>query len=90
MPTFHELQQQLIDLRNRKAILMMLVEHIDQNFRSVAGKSPKNAIKTDEGSIVPELAIEEVASTLNEQVQTIEDQITTILNTTPGQPTPQA
>lgn len=62
----------------------MLVEHIDQSFRSIAGQKPKNFVKTDEGKLIPEQALETVAEELSEKLQAIEQEIATVLGSNPS------
>lgn len=64
MPSFLDLQQTVTRSKVRRAILLHLVEYIDQNFRPVPGGDPRHALLTDDKQKVPyqdfEECIEEV------------------------------
>ncbi len=60
MPTFSELQHSHSQASFKKAVLTYLIEHIDENFRSVAGGDPKSYLKTDDGRAIPQEAFENV------------------------------
>jgi hypothetical protein len=81
MPTFMELQQKLTGLRDRKAILLMLIEHIEKNFRPIAGATPKLFVKTDDGTIVLDVWFDIIAHELNEKVRACDTETGVILGT---------
>jgi hypothetical protein len=79
--TFQELKQRVAELTNRKAVLIMVMEYIDAEFRTIGGSSPKKAIKTDEGNIVPETVLETTSAQFANEIRDIDQQIAGILNT---------
>lgn len=80
MPTFIELQTQLSTAKYRKAILLHLIEHIDENFRPVAGGEPKLKLLTDDKIPVPLEMFEAVAAaTLSAEVDELDHEIAQIM-----------
>ena len=77
--TFQELQQRLSSVKNRKVILQHIIEHIDANFRPIAGESPKKILLTEEKTGVPAQAFEDVVSELLQEVAQAEEEIKNIL-----------
>ena len=76
--TFKDLNDRLISANHRKEVLKMLIGHIENNFRSVGGQVPKNAIKMENGSIVPEAVFEAEVEELFESVHALDLRIKTI------------
>jgi hypothetical protein len=76
--TFKDLNDKLISARYRKEVLMMLISHIENNFRSVGGQVPKNSIKMDSGAIIPESVFEEEVEELTDSVHALDVRIQTI------------
>jgi len=64
MATFQELQGQLTVAKQKRAVIQYLIEHIDGNFRPIAGGEPKNKLMTDEKVPVPHTIFEAVVSEL--------------------------
>lgn len=82
MPTFAELNQQLQQLGERKAIIAHLIEYIDDTFLPKGGTQPKKTLLIF-NSAVPCTAFEEfAANTLSAELEQIDHQIATI-NTSP-------
>jgi hypothetical protein len=78
MPTFAELNQQLQQLGERKAIIAHLIEYIDDTFLPKGGAGPKKTLLIF-NSAVPCSAFEEfAANTLSAELEQIEHQIATI------------
>ena len=80
MPTFQELQSRLKVAKDRKAILIYLLEHIDSTFLPVAGAVPSRLLLTDDKLPVPVEAFETLQSdTLSAEVQQLDQEIANIL-----------
>lgn len=62
MPTFAELSKRMTDSTNQKTVLHYLVEHIDENFRPLAGTDALKILKTDAQLPVPQEAFEAVVT----------------------------
>jgi hypothetical protein len=85
MTTFFELQNQIADARFRKAVLLHLIEHVDSNFRSVAGAQPLKVLLTDEKVTVPPQVFEAIVTdVLLAEAQALDNDINTILNAAMG------
>jgi hypothetical protein len=86
--TFSELQQRLSDAKNRKAILLKLVEYVDENFLPNGGGEPKMLLLTDDKIPVPTEMFEAVvADTLTAEIQQVDQLMTTILASPLAPPT---
>lgn len=62
MPTFNELMNEYQGAKNKKCVLMYLVEYLDTNFRTNAGAEPKQKLLNDDKIPVPESSIEAVVA----------------------------
>lgn len=81
MSTFQELQSQLTKAKFKRTVIQHLIEHIDSNFRPIAGGDPKNKLLTDEKVPVPANIFEEVVSEVLLQVDgELETQMHSILS----------
>lgn len=65
MSTFEEMHSRFMSLKYRRAVLRHLIDHVDENFRSIAGQPPKKMLLTDEKTAVPEEVFEALAAELN-------------------------
>lgn len=91
MPTFNELQEHLAQARFRKAILLNLIEYIDENFCPSGGQQPQKTLLTDERLPVPVEIFEAIAAdTLTAEVEQLDHAITQILNSQIGAVPPPA
>lgn len=82
MSTFNELSKRLSDAKFRKAVLVALIEHIDENFCPVGDSGPKSLLLTDEKLPVPVEMFESVVSDiLSAEVEALDAEIAQI-NTT--------
>ena len=80
MATFKEFQAKLTAATQRKAVLNHLIEHIDANFRPVAGGEPKKILMLDDQSPVPASAFEGVVvDLLLKTTQELDQEIEKIL-----------
>lgn len=80
MSTFQELQAQLTAAKFKRTVVQYLIEHIDSNFRPIAGGEPKNKLMTDEKVPVPPAIFEAVVSEVLLQVDgELEARMTEIL-----------
>lgn len=80
MSTFQELQDRLVAAKNRKAILLRLIEYVDTNFCPVAGKEPEFKLLNDEKVPVPVDAFEStIADILSPEVQALDHEIAQIM-----------
>lgn len=69
MPTFAEVQSQLKQVEHRRDILDAVVKYLDSNFLTHgSNEARKKILGTDERSVVPEDAIEDVVSELTEEI----------------------
>ena len=85
MPTFHELSQRLGQARHRKAILLQLIEYIDEQFCPKGGQAPRKTLLTEEKLPVPVEMFEAVSSdTLTAEVEQLDQEISQILATQVG------
>lgn len=85
MPTFVELSQQLAVLNERKAILLHLLEYIDDNFLPNAGSEPKKKLLGANNLAVPVSTFEDLAANmLTAEVEQIDQQIAVIEGTPLG------
>jgi hypothetical protein len=81
MPTFSELQQQLTQAKQRKAILLMLIEYIDENFLPKGGQDPEQKLLDEDRLPVPLELLEAVAAdTLTAEVAQLDAQINQIIS----------
>lgn len=78
MPTFAELQGQHIGCVSRKAVLEALIEYLDSNFVSVAGKPPAKMLKTEKGNFVEANIFEVEIAYMNQQVDNLAQYISQI------------
>lgn len=90
MPTFIEIQQKLIGLRHRREVLLMLVNYIDENFRSNGGTKAKLSIKGEDGLLIPEQALEETVQELTEKARALSTEIFTLESQPFESPAPPA
>lgn len=82
MSTFREVHDQLMQARCRKAILVYLIEHIDENFIAPGGGQARLSILTDDKQRVPPEMFEAVvADTLNAELAALEEEVSRILST---------
>jgi hypothetical protein len=80
--TFQELQKKLTSAKNRKTIILQLIEYVDTNFCPVAGKEPALKLLSDDRIPVPVEDFESfVADILTSEVQALDQEITRILDT---------
>lgn len=82
MPTtFSELQSRLTTAKQRKAILLMLVEHIDEHFLPQGGAEAEQKLIDDDKLVVPVEIFEAVcADTLTAEVQQLDAEINQIMS----------
>jgi len=81
MATFNDLNKRLVDARNRRAVLQMLVEHIDNNFLPTGPAKAERVLLNDERVPVPEAMFEAVvADTLAAEIQQLEQEIARIVS----------
>jgi hypothetical protein len=81
MSTFQELQAQLTTAKFKRAVIQHLIEHIDSNFRPIAGGDAKNKLMTDDKVPVPPAIFESVVSEVLLQVDgDLEAMMTSILS----------
>ena len=81
MSTFQELQAQLTTAKFKRTVIQYLIEHIDSNFRPIAGGDSKNKLMTDEKVPVPPAIFESVVSEVLLQVDgDLEAMMTSILS----------
>lgn len=78
MPTFAEIQAQHTGCVSRKAVLEALIEYLDSNFVSVAGKPPAKMLKTDQGTFVSQAVFETEIAYMNQQVNNLEQFISQV------------
>ena len=79
MATFNELSQRLVDAKNRKAVLQMLVEHIDDDFLPTGPAKAAKVLLNDERIPVPQAMFEAViADTLAAEIQQLDQEIANI------------
>jgi len=82
MATFTELHARLVDARNRKAVLQMLVEHIDDNFLPTGPAKAERVLLNDERIPVPQAMFEAViADTLDAEIKQLDQEIVRVTNT---------
>lgn len=81
MPTFQELQKQVVDAQNRKEVLAHIVEYLEENFRSNGKPAIKRLLKEDK-TIVPESTIEDVVQDLMSEVKVLDVEMSKILAST--------
>lgn len=80
MSTFNEMHSRLQQARYRKAILMHLIEYVDESFLHQAGTDPKHMLLTEDQQRVPaELFESVVADTLGAELQQLDAEIHQIL-----------
>jgi hypothetical protein len=88
MATFTELHERLVAARNRKAVLQMLVEHIDNNFIPSGPAKAERVLLNDDRLAVPQEMFEAViADTLDAEIEQLNQEITRITNTELAQKT---
>ena len=81
MPTFAELQQRQQSLAAKIQVLEYLVEHIDSNFRPVAGGEPTNRLLNENNVAVPQNIFEDVVTnTLLRTASTYRTELESILH----------
>lgn len=94
--TFADLQQRLTNAKRRKAVLLMLVEHIDAHFLPRGGDEAEQKLLDEDNLPVPVELLEAVASdTLTAEVQQLDQEINQILGSNlvvapPAPPQPPA
>jgi hypothetical protein len=98
MPTtFSELQSRLTAAKQRKSILLMLIEHVDEHFLPQGGAEPEKKLLDDDKLVVPVEMFEAVAAdTLTAEVQQLDAEINQIMSSNlvvappapPPEPTP--
>lgn len=64
MATLMEVQKMVQSWKNKKVILLHLIEYIDSNFRSSGGEKPKNVLQDENKIAISEDAFEEVVTDL--------------------------
>ena len=62
MPTVGEMIDRLKEQKNKKALLEHLIEYVDNNFRSQAGRESEKKLLNDDKLPVTEEAIEAVVT----------------------------
>ena len=82
MSTFEEVHKRFLSLKFRRAVLRHLIEHLDENFRSVAGQPAKKVLLTEEKVAVPEETFESLAAELNSYDSAAIQEIETIMKST--------
>ncbi len=83
MSTFSELQEKLNAARNRRSVLMHLVEYLEGEFIAQSQEvKPKQLLLTEEKVPVPQAAFDSVVETMLKEVAELEDDINTILQST--------
>lgn len=88
MSTFAEIQAEFESAKNKKTILIHMVEYLDANFRPNAGADPKLTLKKDDNTPVPPASFEAVVSEiLTAELEQIEARLTQIQNSVVSQPT---
>lgn len=65
MATFEELFKEMTRSKYRQTVFRYLIDHIDSNFRPVAGEKPKSVLLTEDKLPVPHEIFEEIATELN-------------------------
>lgn len=88
MATLQEMQWRLHFVKNRKTILLHLIEHLDANFRSSGGEKPKSFLLTDDRTPVTDQDLEAVVTTLLQQASELEVESNRILATPLNAPPP--
>lgn len=87
MSTFAEITKEFEGAKNKKAVLIHLVEYIDANFRANAGADPKLTLKKDDNTPVPQDAFEAVITEiLTAELEQIEARLTQIQSSVVTQP----
>jgi hypothetical protein len=83
MSTFSELQEKLNAARNRRSVLMHLVEYVESEFVAQSQEQkPKQLLLTEEKVPVPQTAFDSVVEAMLKEVAELEDDINTILQST--------
>ncbi len=80
MNTFRELQQKFTTASFRAAIYTQLINHIESEFRSVAGNQPKKVLMTDEKIKVPDDMFEQVVKELHIEFEAVNKEIEQIMS----------
>lgn len=79
MPTFKEIQAEILAYQNRKEILNHLIDHLEDNFRPNGGHSKNFLLKEDKTS-VPDAAFELVVKEMLDEVEAIDTHLDEIMN----------
>lgn len=79
MPTFKEIQNEILAHQNRKEILNYLIDHVEDNFRPNGGH-PKNFLLKEDKTSVPDSAFESVVKDMLDEVASIDAHLNTIMN----------
>lgn len=79
MATFEETFKQFTKMKQKRAVLRHIVEHLDSNFRSAADQPPKKVLLTEDKIEVTQEVFEEMAQELNQEEAQINDQLDSIM-----------
>ena len=79
MPTFKQIQEQILVAQNRREVLNHLVDHIEENFRP-NGDQPKNFLLKEDKTAVPDSAFEALVKEMLEEVEQIDNHLQSIMD----------
>lgn len=80
MSTFKELQQRVTTAQSKAQIYQHLIDHLEANFRPVAGAPPKKILLTTEKVPVIDEFFEQVVKELYSGLQTVSAELEQILS----------
>lgn len=93
MPTVGEILNHVVEARQKVAVLRALASYLSFQFITRDSTTAKQVLKTDDGMIIPEEVIQQIASELQVSANTLESRAATVLGTglphiLPGLPGP--
>lgn len=87
MSTFKELQQRMASAKFKATVYQHLIDHLETEFRPVAGKEATKVILTDEKIRVPDDTFEQVVSEIATGLKNVNDEME-LIGAMPMQPVP--
>jgi hypothetical protein len=75
MSTFKELQQRMANAKFKATVYQHLIDHLETEFRPVAGKDATKVILTDEKIRVPDETFDQVVSEIATGLKNVNDEM---------------
>jgi hypothetical protein len=79
MSTFQELQQRVMTAKSKSAIYQHLIDHLEANFRPVAGAEAKKVLMTDDKVRVADSFFEQVVKELFTGLEAVNKEVEQIM-----------